>query len=224
MAIGLTVIIPVYNEERTLKTIVKKVLKRKEVSEVIIVDDGSRDNSFNVAKSIKDKRVKSYRHRINRGKGSAIRTGIQKSTQELVIIQDADLELNPSNYPKLLRPLKNHDVDFVIGNRWQNNNGFFFPKLGGRILTGFVNLIFSSNFKDSYCGYKVARLSTWRKLKLKSSRFEIEAEIVAKVAKQKLRVGQVDIDYSPRTYKQGKKIKAQDVYKGIITLLRIRFS
>ena len=219
----LSVVIPVFNEEKTIKKVLTEVLKRKEVYEIIVVDDGSKDASSKIAKSIKTRKIRVITRRVNKGKGNAIRTGLKYARGKLAIIQDADLELRPSDYKKLAQPLLDSRADFVIGNRWKNKKGFLLPMIGGRVLTILVNIIFNARYSDSYCGYKLATPSIWKSLHLCSNRFEIEAEIVARVAQRKLRVAEVEIYYNPRTYKQGKKIKAKDVWLGIKTLLAIRF-
>lgn len=220
---SLSVIIPVFNEENTIQQIIRKVLSQKQVSEIIVVDDGSTDGSVAVIKSIKNSKIKVIQHIKNQGKGAAMITGLKQAQGEWVIFQDGDLELDPKDYPKLLKPLKNGQADFVIGNRNKNNNGRFIFKLGSNILTFIVNSFFGINISDSCCGFKVSSLSLWRSLDLKSKKFEIEMETIAKVALRKLKIQEVDVYYQPRSYKEGKKIKAWDVLRGMRTLFEIRF-
>lgn len=220
----LSVVISVYNEAKTISKILKKVLKRQEVFEVIIVDDGSSDDSFKKISKFTNQKVRIIKHQKNMGKGAAMQTGIKNAFGKWLIFQDADLELYPKDYKKLLKPLIDQKADFVIGNRWKNHNGYFLAQTGNRILTTLVNILFGCKVEDSYCGYKVASTKIWKELKLKSLRFEIEAEIIAKVALKKLRISEVDVKYTPRFYKDGKKIRARDVFIGAKKLFILRFA
>ncbi len=225
----ISVILPFFNEEKTLESIVKRVLKQKIVGEVVLVDDGSKDSSLDIAKKIKslNKRnsriIKIYKHTKNKGKGAAMRTGLLKASGDFVIFQDADLEYDPSDYRKLIMPLQKKGADFVIGNRWKNHTGYFLAQVGNILLTSIIDILFFSKFMDSYCGYKAASLNLLKGLKLESNGFEIEAEITTKVALKKYRVKEVNIKYNPRKYHEGKKINVKDVFKGIFKILEIRF-
>lgn len=220
---ALSVIIPFHNEEKTLSEVLRKVLSRPEVLEIVLVDDGSSDKSVLSIKSfIKIKRIKLIQHKVNCGKGKAIISGLKKTTGKTVLIQDADSELSPSDYPKLLKPLLEGKADFVIGNRWKNKQGKFWFKAGNRTLTLLLNLLFGLQIKDLYCGYKVGTREVWQSLKLSSNRFEIEPEIIAKLALSKARIANVDIRYiDPRGYKEGKHIVLADALKGLVMLLRV---
>ena len=219
----LSVIIPVFNEKDTILKIIQKVLKQPEVLEIIAVDDGSTDDTVSLLRKIKNPKIKIVTRYKNQGKGAAMITGLNHAKGRWVIFQDGDLELDPKDYPKLLKPLNKGQAGFVIGNRNKNNNGRFIFKLGGNILTFMVNSLFGINISDSCCGFKVTSLNVWRSLNLKSNGLEIEMEIVAKIALKKLRVQEVDVYYKPRSYKEGKKIKARDVFRGIRTLFQVRF-
>lgn len=219
----LSVIIPVFNEKNTLYKIIKKVLAQSQVLEIIIIDDGSTDNCIASIKPLLSSKIRVFYHKKNQGKGAAMTTGLKKAKGQWVIFQDGDIELDPRDYPKLLQPLINQTADFVIGNRNKNNNGRFIFKLGSSLLTYLVNSFFGINISDSCCGFKVASLNIWQSLNLESKKFEIEMEIIAKVALKKLKITEVDVYYQPRSYQEGKKVKAWDVFRGIRTLLEIRF-
>lgn len=220
---SLGVIIPVFNEEKTITKILRKVLERPEVTEVIIVDDGSSDKSVEIIKKINHPLIKLIKHQQNYGKGRAIINGLKKAKAPFIIIQDADLEYHPEDYPNLIKPLLDNQVDFMLGNRWHSKRGYLLSQLGNRYITFLTNLLFKSNIGDAYTCYKVGPKKIWRKLNLQSNSFEIEAEIVSKLAKNNYRLGETFIKYSPRTFAQGKKIKAKDVLKGTLKLLEVRF-
>lgn len=221
---NLTVIIPFYNEEKTLPQIVRKVLSRPEVKEIVLVNDGSKDNSLEKILHLRNisSKIRIYSHKKNQGKGAAMITGLNYAKGDYIIFQDADLETFPSDYPKLLKPLKSGFADFVIGTRWANHNGYFLAQTGNKLLTYVINILFFAKYQDSYCGYKMAKTRFIQNLNLNSKGFEIEAEIVCKVALNKAKIDQVDIRYNPRTYKEGKKINYKDIFKGILKILEIR--
>lgn len=218
----LSVIIPVFNEEKTILKILNKVLIRKEVLEVIIVDDGSLDKSFELIKYLRNTKIILLHHERNKGKGAAVITGLKRARGEYVIVQDADLEYDPTDYRRLLEPLIKNRSDFVIGNRWRSRRGYWFTQIGNWLISKFTNLLFGTNYKDAYSGYKIGTKNVWEDLKLEAAGFEIEAEIVAKLAVLKKRVSEIHIKYEPRTYTQGKKINLIDMIKGIMKLLEIR--
>ncbi len=224
---NLSVIIPVYNEEKTIRKVLDRVLKQKETYEVIIVDDGSKDNSVAVIKDYitnhSFKKIQVFAHKRNQGKGQAIITGIKEAKGDFIIIQDADLEYNPADYPRLLKPLMDNQADFVLGNRWDaSRRGYLLAQLGNLYMTWLTNILYFKLYNDTYTGYKVGHRKVWTKLNLKSKQFEIEAEITAKLAKFKYKTKDVPIRYNPRTFKQGKKINWRDVVKGSVVLLKLR--
>lgn len=218
----LSVIMPVYNERKTLVKALKRVLKREEVFEVIIVDDCSTDNCIDLVRPFLRPNIKVIRHKKNMGRGAGIVSGLKGVKGKWVVIQDADLEQNPKDYAKMMTPLLKGEADFVIGNRWWKNTGFFWPRLGNRLLTFIVNLLFGSKVGDLYCGYKMGPTRLWKSLKIRPSRFETEPEIVAKLALRKARIAEVEIDYIPRTYREGKKIYAIDVLRGLRKIIYLR--
>lgn len=220
----LTVIIPFLNEEKTIEQILKQVLKQKMVGNIILVDDGSTDNSVKVLKKHLDKRVTLIKHKQNKGRGAAIISGLKKAPDGLVIIQDADLEYDPNQYLKLLDPLKSKRADFVMGNRWgSKKRGYLLAQIGNAYLVKLTNFLFDTDWNDTYTCYKVGSKKIWLDLELKSNGFEIEAEITGKLALKEVNVLEVPIEYSPRRYSEGKKINVRDVFKGTKTLFKIRF-
>lgn len=223
---SLSVLMPIFNEEKTVEQALIMVLKRPEVYEIIIVDDGSTDCSREVVKNLRNRKIKMICHKKNMGKGSAIRTGIKSAHGKYLIIQDGDLEYYPSDYPKMLKILEKQQSDFVIGTRWGGNNkrGYALAQLGNWYLTTLTNLLFGCRLSDSYTCYKIGPVNLWKKLKLKSNRFEIEAEIVTKIVQNGYKIQEVPIRYKPRSFKNGKKINWKDIFRGTKTLLELRFS
>lgn len=219
----LTVIIPMFNEEKTIQKMLSMVLSQKNIHQVIVIDDGSTDASYKKAKAVKSKKIILLQHDKNLGKGQAIRTGIKHATDGLIIIQDADLEVDPKDYSKLIAPLLANQADFVSGNRWQNYHKFTLGRAGNILLTFITNRLFQTKFKDVCSCFKVGPLSVWQTLRLTANGFDIESEIMARVAKLKLEVAEVPISYRPRKYKEGKKVKPTDALKGIYKLLVVRF-
>lgn len=217
----LSVIMPVYNEKPTLQKVITQVLKQPQVIEIIVVDDGSTDEA--VSNLASNPRIKIFKHKTNLGKGAAITTGIKKAQSQYVIIQDADLEYSPSDYPKLIQILEKNQSDFIVGNRWNaNQRGYKLAQLGNWFLTILYQYIYNSSVTDPYSGSKLGKTSVWKKLKLKSSGFEIEAEIMAKLSKNRFKVTQTDIKYFPRSYSEGKKIGPIDVIKGVRRLIELK--
>lgn len=219
-----SVIMPTYNEEETLSKIIDRVLKQKNVNEIIVVDDGSKDKSWNILKSIKNPKVKPFKHNKNQGKGAAIITGINKAKFDYILIQDADLEYDPVNYPALFE--KATQKVTIFGSRLKTKNNFAYIRtyLGNIFITTIGNILFNIRLTDSYTCYKLIPTNIAKSLNLNSNGFEIEAEITGKLAKRKIPIVEVPISYKPRNYKQGKKIKAKDAIKGFLTYLKIRFS
>ena len=225
----LSVIIPVLNEESTIKTLLAKVVKLNSVYEILVVNDGSKDSTLKILEDLKktktfSKKLKIVSHKKNLGKGAAIITGIKNIKGKYFIIQDADLEYNPEEFSKLIKASTPDNV--VYGSRiiGKNRHAYLRTYLGNIIITGFCNLIFGSHLTDTYTCYKLIPTKIARSLKLNSTGFEIEAEITAKLLKKCIRIHEVAIGYNPRSYEKGKKIKAKDAIIGALKLLSIRFS
>lgn len=221
----LSVIIPVYNEARTIKEILEKVNSVDIDKEIIVVDDASGDDTPRILREIKYDNLKVIHHTTNRGKGAAFLTGLANATGEFVIIQDADLEYDPKEYLKLMELIRQDKADIVLGARFKEGyHGLFIHRLGNRLLTGLLNVLFGTKLNDSFTCYKLFRRETINSFCLKEESFTIEMEIIAKAAKRHLRILEAPISYSPRTYSEGKKIRCLDGIKAVGTIFRYRFS
>lgn len=228
----LSVIIPVYNEEKTIAKIVRQVLAEKTPKEVIIIDDGSTDKTRETIKKFKDLRIKKFFHEKNCGKGAAIRTGIKNATGDVLLIQDADLEYDPKYYKELLAPIVAGRVKVVYGTRlktlpfrlWgKNKTPLPLHFLANRFLSALTNLLYGSNLTDMETCYKMIAREVYQKLDLVSNRFEIEPEITAKILKTGFEILEVPITTKPRGYREGKKIKARDAFIAVWTLVKYCF-
>ena len=226
----LSIVIPVYNEEKTLFKILNRVYAVELEGmdkEIIVVDDGSNLETKQEILKIKKKYrgIKLLANERNRGKGDSLKKGFLASTGEIVLVQDADLEYSPKDYPGLIRPIKDNLADVVIGSRFINKGPhrvlYFHHFLANKFLTFMSNLLNNLNLSDMECGYKAFRGQVIRKIakKLSASRFGFEPEIVARVAKEKLRVYEVGVSYYGRTYEEGKKIGWIDGVKAIFEII-----
>jgi len=224
-----SVVIPFYNEEKYLGQIAGKVLARPEVGELIAADDGSTDGSLRTIEAFaaKDKRLTIVRLEKNSGKGAAVRKALKSVTGDIVIIQDADLEYDPDDYPALLEPLNDPAVKAVYGSRIlnkQNRVSYFSFVLGGIMLTWITNILYGVRITDEPTGYKVFRTDVLKGLFLHSRGFEFCPEVTAKIIKKGIRIHEVPISYAPRKIYQGKKIRFRDGLIAIWTLLKYRFT
>lgn len=222
----LSVIMPLYNEEKYVALTVADVLARPETAELIIIDDCSTDNSLKIVQELaeKYKKIKILRNEVNRGKGFSLRKGIEAASAEIVIIQDADREYSPSDYPILLAPILEGKADVVYGSRFQGGAGrvlYFKHQLGNKLLTFISNLLTDLNFTDMETCYKVFKREVIQNIKLESDRFGFEVEITAKIAKdRKLRIFEVPISYNGRTYDEGKKITWRDGIAALFQMIK----
>lgn len=208
----LSVIIPVYNEAKTILEIIRRVKEVPFEKEIIVVDDCSNDGTAGLLKENSDG-IKALFHEKNQGKGAAIRTALSHITGEIVIIQDADLEYHPSEYHRLIGPILDGVADVVYGSRFQGGTHrvlYFWHYVGNKIVTTLSNMLTDLNLSDMETGYKVFRSEVLKKIKIESNRFGFEPEITAKIAKKGCRIYEVPISYWGRTYSEGKKINWKD--------------
>jgi len=221
----LSVIIPVLNEEKTIRQILEKVSAIDIDKEIIVVDDGSTDGTSRLLRDIHTDSVKIIHHPTNRGKGAAFLTGLANASAEFVIIQDADLEYDPNDYLKLIRTIREEGADVVLGARFTKGyHGLFIHKLGNRFLTVLLNTLYGAKLNDCFTCYKLFRQETVKSLQLQSQGFEIETEIIAKALYHKLKIIEVPVSYHPRTYSEGKKIRIRDGLKAMMGIIRNRLT
>jgi len=224
----LSVMMPIYNEANTLETILAHVLPRPEVGEVIAVDDGSEDESWEILTHIakSDPRLRPLRQPYNQGKGAALKRAITELRMPFALVQDADLEYDPRDYPLLLDPLLEGRADVVYGVRgFAGHTAYsFLFVLGNWMVTTACNILFDSYISDLETGYKVLRSDLWRRLNMKGTRFDIEPDITARVLRLGYRIHEVPVHYYARGREEGKKLTWQDGVRAIITLFKVRFS
>lgn len=218
----ISVVIPVFNEVKTIKEIVTRVqaVKLPQEKEIIIVDDGSTDGTKKELNQIDQnyQNVKTLYHNRNQGKGAALRTGFAQTSGDIIIIQDADLEYNPQEYPKLLEPILDGRADVVYGSRFLGGPHrvlLFWHSLGNKFLTTLANMLANLNLSDMETCYKVFRREVLQNIKLRSNRFGFEPEFTMKVAKNKFRIYELPISYNGRDYTNGKKITWRDGVKAV---------
>ncbi|MFM1751427.1 MAG: hypothetical protein RL119_389 [Actinomycetota bacterium] len=220
----LAVIIPCYNEEKTIAQLVSLVLKSPVVAEVIVVDDGSSDGSPTSLATLSDPRLKVVVHGINQGKGAALRTGFALATADYVVVQDADLEYDPAEYPLLLEPLLDDRADVVFGSRFLSGRPhrvlYFWHSMGNKFLTLLSNMFTDLNLTDMETCYKCFKREVIQNIDLEENRFGFEPEITAKLSRKKLRIFEVGISYSGRTYDEGKKINWKDGVRAVYCIVK----
>lgn len=232
----LSIIIPVFNEEKTIKQLLAKVdgvnlsgIKK----EIIVIDDCSTDETGKILSNLNKIKFKYLKHKKNLGKGAAIKTGIECATGDFIIIQDADLEYDPVHYKELLEPFSKNSVEVVYGSRlinyplklWGRNKTVLPTHLiANKFLTFLTNLLYGSNLTDMETGYKLFKKEILKGIKLNSNKFDFEAEVTAKILRRRIPIIEVPISTKPRTYKEGKKISWKDGITAIWTLIKYRFT
>ena len=226
----LSIIIPCYNEEKTLKEIFLKVIDYKDhEKEIIIVDDCSVDNTPNIINELKINysELKTFRHDKNYGKGAAIKTGLNMVENDIVVIQDADLEYDPKDYSTLIEPFKNTDAQVVYGTRFKGGGysrlHFFWHYVANKILTLLTNVMTNLNMSDMETGYKVFKKNVIKSIEIKEKSFGVEPEITIKLAKKNFIFYEVPISYMGRSYKDGKKITLKDAFVAIFCIFKYKF-
>jgi glycosyltransferase involved in cell wall biosynthesis len=233
----LSVLIPVYNEERTLEEVVRRVCAVEMEKEIILIDDGSQDRSRDILKRLELEnqnsgdplnRIKVFFQPCNMGKGAALRAAFSHITGNIAIIQDADLEYDPADYPELLAPIRAGLADVVYGTRFVGGGShrvlFFWHSVGNRALTLMSNMLTNLNLSDMEVGYKVFRAEVLKGIEIKSQRFGFEPEITMKLAKKHCRFYEVPISYHGRTYEEGKKITWKDGIAALYSMIRFRLA
>ena len=225
----LSVVVPVFNEAGTIEKVLERVLAQRPVQEVIVVDDASRDNTWEELQSwpARDARVKLFRHERNQGKGAALRTGFAKTTAPYVLVQDADLEYDPLEYHALLAPVLAGMADVVFGSRFAGAGPhrvlYYWHSLGNKLLTTLSNMATDLNLTDIETCYKLFRREVLEKIAIEEDRFGFEPEITAKVSRLNLRIYEVPISYYGRTYADGKKIGWRDGLSALRCILKYNF-
>jgi len=223
---SLSVIMPVYNEAKTVGEVIRKVLEQAEVAELITVNDASSDGTGDVLRELAKSlpKMKVFEHAVNQGKGAALRTGISHATAPYVIIQDADLEYEPEEYPILLMPILSGKADVVFGSRFLGGHAhrvlYFWHSIGNQFLTLLSNMFTNLNLTDMETCYKVFRREIIQSITIEENRFGFEPEITAKVARTNVRIYEVAISYSGRTYAEGKKIGWKDGLSAVRCILK----
>jgi len=227
--VKLSVVMPVFNEERTLEEIVRRVLATEYEIDLVLVDDGSTDGSREIMKRLEAKHdgIRCFYHERNQGKGAALSTGFKEVVGDVVVIQDADLEYDPQDYTILLYPIEEGHADVVYGSRFLGGRyvrvHLFWHYVGNRMLTLLSNMLTNLNLSDMETCYKAFRIDVARKLDIQSRSFAVEPEMTAKVARMGVRVYEVPIRYAGRDYAEGKKIGFKDAVLAVLAIIRWRF-
>ena len=222
-----SIIIPVYNEESTIEEILRRVEAEQIASEILVIDDGSIDGTRKILEKIDaDGHVRVFLHERNRGKGAAVRTGFQNATGDVFLIQDADLEYDPRDYPTLIKPIEEGIADVVYGSRFlggPRRTVMFWHMVANKLLTFMTNLLYNTILSDMETGYKVFKREIVDGMQIHANSFDFEPEFTAKILKKKVRVYEVPISFNPRDYDEGKKIGLKDAFQAVWTLIKYRF-
>ena len=226
-AMSLSVIIPIFNEVHTLPEILRRVQATGLADEILLVDDCSTDGTRDLLAELDGRSgVRVLLHERNRGKGAAVRTGLAAARGEILLIQDADLEYDPRDYPALLQPIREGVADVVYGSRFLSGPHrvtMFWHMVANKLLTLATNILYNTILTDMETGYKVFRRELLDGMTLRAERFDFEPEFTAKLLKRKARMFEVPISFNPRDYSEGKKIKLRDAFEAVWTLLKYRF-
>jgi len=224
----ITIVVPVYNERQTLLAVLERIDAAPVLGlakEIILVDDGSKDGTRDLLQQLDQRKYRVILHERNQGKGAALHTGFKHATGDIVLVQDADLEYDPDDYPKLLQPFLEHNADVVYGSRFVGGEShrvlFFWHSVANRMLTYLSNMFTNLNLTDMEVCYKAFRREVIQSLDLREKRFGFEPEVTAKIAKiPKLRVYEVGVSYDGRTYEEGKKIGLKDAFRALWCIIK----
>jgi glycosyltransferase involved in cell wall biosynthesis len=224
----LSVVIPVYNEERWLEEVIRRVRAVNIPKEILIVDDCSTDNTHAILKQLEADGVRVFYQEVNQGKGAAVRRGFQEATGDVILVQDADLEYDPADYRKLLQPILEGRADVVYGSRFTGESHrvlYFWHMVANKALTTLSNMFTNLNLTDMEVCYKLFRREVLQGIELKSNRFGFEPEITAKIARRRprWRIFELPVSYDGRTYEEGKKIGLKDAFNALWCIIRYRF-
>ena len=220
----LSIIIPVYNEEKTLSEVIRRVKLLKINKEILVVDDGSTDRSQEIIRRTSG--IKKFMHKKNCGKGAAVKTALKHSKGDIFLVQDADLELDPFQIPRIIAPIRKKEAKVVYGsrNKYARDNKrdllFYF---GGHLITFFTNLLFGTHLTYEPCGYKAFDSKLIKSISIDHDRFEWEPEVTAKIAKMGIRIEEVRVKANSRSIKEGKKLRRRDGVKALLTLIKYKF-
>ena len=224
---NLSVIIPVYNEVQNIREILKRVQATGLAWEILIVDDGSTDGTLDILKELDGTdQIRVVLHEKNQGKGAAVRTGFGEAKGDVFLIQDADLEYDPRDYPAILKPIEEGVADVVYGSRFlggPRRSTMFWHMVANKLLTFATNILYNNILTDMETGYKVFRREVLDGITIHSNSFNFEPEFTAKILKKKVRIFEVPISFNPRDYADGKKIKLHDAFEAIWALFKYRF-
>jgi glycosyltransferase involved in cell wall biosynthesis len=225
---SISVVMPLYNEAATVAKVIRTVLAQSCVAELVVVDDCSRDGSWSILQDLarQEPRIKTFRHEVNQGKGAALRTGLRQAAAPIVLIQDADLEYDPAEYPALIQPILCGKADIVFGSRFAGGPHrvlYFWHSVGNKFLTTLSNMATNLNLTDMEACYKVFRREVIQKITLEENRFGFEPEITAKVAALGVVIFEVPISYNGRTYAEGKKINWRDGVSALRCIFKYNF-
>jgi glycosyltransferase involved in cell wall biosynthesis len=225
---NLSVIIPVYNEKNTINDVVRRVIATNLTSEIVIVDDGSKDGTREILSQLDgNDGVRVILHEKNAGKGAAVRTGLQNAKGDILLIQDADMEYDPREYAGLLKPIEEGLADVVYGSRFlgaPHRAILFWNMVANKLLTLMTNILYNNILTDMETGYKVFKREVVEDMPLRANRFDFEPEFTAKILKRNVRVYEVPIAFNPREYADGKKIGVWDAFEAVWALIKYRFT
>jgi glycosyltransferase involved in cell wall biosynthesis len=223
----ITILIPIYNEIHTIREILNRVQAQNLAEEIILVDDGSTDGTRDILSEYDGQHpFRVVLHEVNQGKGAAVRTGLDHARGDVILIQDADLEYDPRDYPALLKPIEEGVADVVYGSRFlggPRRTAMFWHMIANKLLTLMTNILYDTILSDMETGYKVFRREVIKDMPLHAKRFEFEPEFTAKILKRKFRIFEVPITFNPRDYDEGKKIGISDAFEAVWALIKYRF-